>query len=184
MNLNDTQKKELLALARAAIASRFDGSHYELPKDEVFSQKCGIFVSLHQGGELRGCIGYIKGYKDMVQSVMEMAQAAAFRDHRFMPLTVDELPDLEIEISLLGEMELVTNPEEIEIGRHGLFLEHPHGSGLLLPQVATEWKWNRQDFLRQICLKAGVRPGAWQDAQAELYYFEALVFADHEGEHL
>lgn len=180
MTLNDTQKKQLLDLARASIQSKFDGTELSLPDDPLFAQKLGLFVTLHIMGELRGCIGYIRGYKSLADSVVEMARAAAFQDSRFYPVSAKEMADLEIEISILGEMQRVTNLEEIQVGRHGLYLDHPRGSGLLLPQVAVEWDWDRTEFLKQICRKAGVHKGAWHERDARLYMFEACVFSDAE----
>lgn len=178
MELSPNQKKELLDLARSAIRSRFDRHTVKLPQDPLYNQKLGLFVSLHRHGELRGCIGYVKGYKSILESVVEMAQAAAFRDNRFSPLAVDEMTGLEIEISLLGELIAVEDVNEIEIGRDGLYLEHPWGSGLLLPQVAVEWHWDRAAFLKHICRKAGLQPKAWEEEGARLYRFEACVFGD------
>ena len=136
----------------------------------------GIFVSLHKEGRLRGCIGYIKPYKSIVQSVAEMAVAAAFDDPRFSPLKAEEVSLLEIEISILGELMLIKGPDDVIIGRDGLYISHPWGSGLLLPQVATEWRWDADTFVREVCRKAGLPPEAWRDAQARLFRFEAEVF--------
>jgi AMMECR1 domain-containing protein len=140
------QKKTLLALARSALTSHFEQHRLSLPSDEAFQPKRGVFVSLHMGDELRGCIGYIKGYKSIASSVVEMAEAAAFRDPRFVPL--------------------------------GLFISHPYGSGLLLPQVAVEWKWDARTFLREVCRKAGLNSGAYKDADSKVYRFTADVFSE------
>ena len=178
MKLTKAQQTELLALARSAIRARFEHQQIAVPQDKLFSQKLGLFVSLHRHGELRGCIGYVKGHKSITESVVEMAQAAAFRDIRFPPLAIDEMEDLEIEISVLGPMMAVTDTSEVEVGRDGLYLEHPWGSGLLLPQVALEWHWDRKTFLLHICQKAGLQPKAWEEEGARLYRFEACVFGD------
>ncbi|MCB5266445.1 MAG: AmmeMemoRadiSam system protein A [Candidatus Cloacimonetes bacterium] len=175
--LSDIQKKSLLQLAYDVIYSRLYRSKYASPQDPLFEQKRGIFVSLHINKALRGCIGYIVGYKSILDSVKEMAIAAAFRDPRFPPLEADELPDLEIELSILSELELVQDLSEIVIGRDGLYIQHPLGSGLLLPQVATEWGWDRQTFLNQVCQKAGLPKSALQDEDSKIYRFEAEIFS-------
>lgn len=176
--MTEPLKKELLSLARRSIASRFDHCRVERPDTPEFNAKRGVFVSLHAQGELRGCIGYIQGYKSIVDSVIEMAQQAAFHDPRFLPLREQELRDLYIEISILSEMLPVADISEIEIGRDGLYIRHPHGSGLLLPQVPTEWHWDLPTFLKQICRKAGLPNGAWKDAAAQLSRFTAEVFSE------
>lgn len=176
--LSDSQKKSLLKLARDVIQARLQHSTYQSPDDPIFAQKRGIFVSLHKGGKLRGCIGYIQAHKSMLDSVKEMAIAAAFRDPRFPPLQAGELADIRIEISVLSPLKLVRDISEITIGRDGLYLQHPYSSGLLLPQVATEWDWDRDTFLEQVCRKAGLPENAWQDDNAELYRFSAEVFQE------
>lgn len=175
--LNDIQKKSLLQLAYDVIYGRLYRSKYESPDDPLFEEKRGVFVSLHIGKALRGCIGYIVGYKSILETVKEMAIAAAFRDPRFPALGIDELPNLTIELSILSELKLVQDLTEITIGRDGLYLEHPRGSGLLLPQVATEWGWDRQAFLTQVCQKAGLHESVLQDEDSKIYRFEAEIFS-------
>jgi AmmeMemoRadiSam system protein A len=177
---SETQKKELLALARQAIASRFNKEPVIYPDDEAFSISRGVFVTLHKKRELRGCIGYIKGFKDLVPSIVEMSQSAAFQDPRFPHVKQEELAAITIEISVLSEMELVNEISDIVIGRDGLFLNHPYGSGLLLPQVPVEWNWDLATFLREICYKAGLVPDSWKDEKAKLYRFSAEIFSDDE----
>ena len=176
--LNQAQKSQLLTLARDVISSHLHSESYGVPEDDAFKQKCGLFVTLHKGGNLRGCIGYIKGYKTITESIRELAMAAAFRDPRFPPLKASELPDITIEMSLLSPMAAVQEISEITIGRDGLYLEHPRSSGLLLPQVATEQRWDRDTFLQQVCRKAGLPDQAWQDEGAKLYRFTAEIFSE------
>jgi uncharacterized protein len=175
---NKDQKQELLALARKSISSKFSKEAILYPDDEAFQIQRGVFITLHKRGELRGCIGYIKGFKDLVPSIIEMSKAAAFEDPRFPNVKIDELPSITIEISVLSEMELVNDTNEIMIGRDGLFLTHPFGSGLLLPQVPVEWHWDIPTFLDQICYKAGLVAGSWKDERAKLYRFSAEIFSD------
>ncbi len=172
------QRKELLALARTSINSRFEQMRVVLPDDEAFLPKRGVFVSLHKGEELRGCIGYIKGYKSLAASVVEMAQAAAFSDPRFPSLIKEEFSRLTIEISVLGELIPMQTGEIPEIGKDGLYISHPHGSGLLLPQVAVEWHWDGPTFLKEVCRKAGLGSQAYHDPQSTLYKFSAEVFSE------
>ncbi|HOZ01454.1 MAG TPA: AmmeMemoRadiSam system protein A [Candidatus Syntrophosphaera sp.] len=171
-------KQELLQLARQSIAGHWTRHKPQRPEEPEFLKKRGVFVSLHSQGELRGCIGYIQPYKNIADSVIEMAQAAAFQDPRFTALSEKELDDVDIEISVLSEMTPVLNTSEIKIGRDGLYIKHPRGSGLLLPQVPTEWNWDLKTFLKQICRKAGLHDEAWKDEGAQLYRFEAEVFGD------
>lgn len=176
--LNKEQQKVLLNLARQAIMSKLTGSQINKPVDAALMIKCGVFVTLHKKEELRGCIGYIKGYKDLVSSIVEMAQSAAFRDPRFESVSTTEIEEIEIEISILSDMIPVMDTTEIVIGRDGLLLEHPLGSGLLLPQVPVEWGWDVPTFLRQLCYKAGLTPGSWADDKAQLYRFSAEIFSE------
>ncbi len=171
------QRKMLLQLARDAIKSQLTEKQVTLPEDR-FLIKRGVFVSLHKHGQLRGCIGYTHGFKEIIPSIIEMAQAAAFKDPRFEPVTLEELSELEIEISVLSEMELITDAAEIVIGRDGLGLIHPWGSGILLPQVPVEHKWDVSTYLKQICYKAGLPPDSWKEKEAKLYRFTAEVFSE------
>lgn len=170
------QEQQLLNLAKDAILAVFEHRAPRMCEDEAFKQRSGLFVSLHINGELRGCIGYIHAYKSIAQSVVEMAVAAAFEDPRFPALKPEELDELKIEISILSSMIQVDEIGEILVGRDGLLLKHPHGSGLLLPQVATEYGWDKDEFLRHLCAKAGLHQGAFKDADARLFRFEAQVF--------
>lgn len=174
------QKSRLLSLARNALVTHFEQQRLDLPTDDVFSHKYGVFVTLHIGDELRGCIGYIQGYKPLATSVVEMAKAAAFRDPRFAPVEKYELEKLTIEISVLGELIEMQASEMPVIGRDGLYISHPYGSGLLLPQVAVEWGWDSSTFLREVCRKAGLNPDAHLDKKSRLYRFAAEVFNEND----
>ena len=137
-------------------------------------------MSLHRFGELRGCIGQIEARQPLVETVADCAVSAALRDPRFRPLTARELDaGTEIEISVLTPMERVSSIEEIEVGRDGLLIRQNYRSGLLLPQVAVEWGWDRDTFLAQTCRKAGLPLDAWQHG-AEIYRFQAEIFGEHE----
>lgn len=144
------------------------------PPDSVLRRELGAFVTLKLGERLRGCIGHIVGAGPLYMTVVRMAQAAAFEDHRFQPVTLDEMTRLEIEISVLSPITPCPDPEAIEIGRYGLIISKNGRRGLLLPQVPLEWGWDRLTFLDQLCAKAGLRAGEWKQG-AELYWFEAVV---------
>ncbi len=139
-------------------------------------EEYGAFVTLKIGHRLRGCIGYIQSQGPVWDTVARMAKAAAFEDPRFPALRRDEFERLEIEISILSPIGECVDPSQIEIGRHGLIVRKGGRSGLLLPQVATEWKWDRETFLAHTCLKAGLPENAWKDPGCSLLWFEAEVF--------
>ena len=181
MNLTPADKQLLLQVARDSIAARLTGKAAAPVKTAapVMQERRGAFVSLHRQGQLRGCIGYIDAVKPLLQTVQEMAPAAAFHDPRFRPLQADELADLEIEISVLTPMKLIKSTDEIEVGKHGLYLVRGLNRGLLLPQVATQYHWDRLTFLEQTCYKAGLPPDAWKDPSTQIYTFSAEIFADH-----
>ncbi len=176
--LTDEEKQCLKALVRYSITEKLlpSGAEPPRPPSDKLQQKFGAFVTLKRKGRLRGCIGYLVGDKALYATVFEMARSAAFGDPRFPPLTAAELDDLDIEISILGPITVCSDPNAIEIGRHGLILRKGHASGLLLPQVAVEWKWDRLTFLQHTCQKAGLPSDTWQDPDAELFWFEAEVF--------
>lgn len=145
--------------------------------DPALEESRGCFVTLRRGGELAGCIGYAEGQAPLLDQVGEAARLAATRDGRFEPLRSEDLPSLEIEVSVLSPLEPVA-PEEIVVGRDGLVLRGEGRSGLLLPQVAVENGLDREGFLRALCRKAGLPPRAWEDPHAQLLRFTAQVHAE------
>lgn len=177
MSLSESDKVFLKQLARDAIEARLYKK--KLPKREIpdsLKHKQGAFVTIKKKGELRGCIGYIKGYLPLYETVEEMAQHAAFNDPRFEALKKEELKDIEIEISVLSPLKKVDSIEEIEVGKHGIYIEKGFNSGLLLPQVAIEHGWDRKTFLEHTCYKAGLDRDAYRDRDADIYIFTAEVF--------
>ena len=179
--LSPEARADLLALARGTLDAHFRGSppaRLASDRAETFGEPRGLFVSLHKGGELRGCIGTLAPSGDLTRVVSEFALRAAFEDPRFAPLAEEELPDCRIEISVLTAPEPVASPEQIEIGRHGLILELGPRRGLLLPQVATEWGFDAERFLDEVSRKAGLPPGAWRRPEAKLWTFQAEVFSE------
>lgn len=174
--LAQTEKDFLRELVRLSIRRTLDpGTRLPGPVSERLEQHFGAFVTLKRHGQLRGCIGHIVGDKPLRETIAEMAQAAAFNDPRFTPVSLAELPELDVQISILSPLRECA-AEEVAPGRHGLFIRHGAHSGLLLPQVAREYGWDRETFLAQTCRKAGLSPFAWQDKQARIYCFEAEVF--------
>jgi AmmeMemoRadiSam system protein A len=176
--LIESDQQQLLRLARRALeAAVRDG---RLPEAEAcppaLAEKRGAFVTIHKAGRLRGCIGYIEALKPLHQTVAECAVAAALRDPRFDPVEPEELPFLHLEISVLSPFEEIS-PEKIEVGRHGLMVSLGWQRGLLLPQVATEWNWDRERFLEETCLKAGLPADAWKQG-AKIQAFTAQVFGE------
>lgn len=140
------------------------------PRDELLCRR-GVFVTLRRRGELAGCIGYVTGEAPIWELVGRAAWAAAEEDPRFDPIVASDLVDVEVEVSVLSSTWAI-QPDEIEIGRHGLLLRVDGTQGLLLPQVATEHDLDRDGFLRALCRKAGVADGAWNESGAELLAFE------------
>ncbi|RPJ60453.1 MAG: AmmeMemoRadiSam system protein B [Acidobacteria bacterium] len=140
----------------------------------------GAFVTLAQKGRLRGCIGYVEPMKPLCQTVRDVAAAAATADQRFLPVAPSELPDLQYEISVLSSLRRVKDIKEIQLGKHGLLVRKGDREGLLLPQVATENKWDLTTLLQQTCQKAGLPANAWQDEEADIFCFTAFVFGKKE----
>lgn len=179
--VDTAEKDRLLTLARQSIAQYLEQGtvpEFSDPEPDLL-RKSGAFVTLEQRGELRGCIGHILAKQPLYATVQQAAVSAATADPRFAPLTPEELEKISIEISVLSPLKRPTDMEEIEVGRHGLLVAAEGTSGLLLPQVATEEGWTRQEFLRAVCRKAGLPEDAWQRGAA-LYTFTAIVFSETE----
>jgi AmmeMemoRadiSam system protein A len=178
LGLNSEEKRLLHEIARTVIDRKVRGE--ELPEflveSAVLRENRGAFVTLRKKGELRGCIGYIEGKGPLCRTIEKMAAAAAFEDPRFPPVTERELPDLELEISVLTPLHRIQDVTEIEVGRHGIYMRKGWASGLLLPQVATEYGWDRETFLKYTCQKAGLPGNAWKDKNTEIYIFSADIF--------
>ena len=164
-------------MAKSAIESILFGQVGEAfkPSDSL-KEKGGAFVTIKKKGDLRGCIGYIRAVLPIYETVKEAAIQAAFHDPRFSPIDRDEWKDIDIEISVLTPFKKIKDVEEIEVGRHGLYIEQGYDTGLLLPQVATEYSWDRTTFLEHTCHKAGLAKDAWKSADTTIYIFSAEVF--------
>jgi len=182
IGLTKEDKIFLLKLARNVISAECRGEHYRIPPytSKVFDEPRGAFVTLHKHGQLRGCIGYIEPIKPLVETIVEMAKAAAFNDWRFPPVKAEEVPELDIEISILSPIKEIKDTNEIVVGKHGIIITRGMHRGLLLPQVATEWGWDREKFLEQTCLKAGLPTDAWKEKGTKIEIFSAEIFNEKE----
>lgn len=180
--LTPAERRHLLAVARRAIEAAAAG----LPEPPIeaadpspaLERDAAVFVSLHQHGELRGCIGSLEADTPLVRAVAENACRAAFEDPRFPAVTPAEVASLEIEISVLGPFLPVGAPESIVVGRDGLRIRQGWRSGLLLPQVPVEWGWSREEFLEHVCRKGGFASGSWRSGGVILEKFCAEVFSE------
>ena len=169
----------LLGLAREAIAAHVGEAFAHVAVESaVVLEPGGAFVTLHDHGELRGCIGHIEPDQPLGDVIRRCAVAAAASDPRFPPITADELRRIRIEISLLGPLERISGSHDVVVGKHGLVVQRGWQRGLLLPQVALEWKWDAEMFLSQTCYKAGLPRDAWKHGGIEMWRFEAEVFGE------
>jgi AmmeMemoRadiSam system protein B/AmmeMemoRadiSam system protein A len=178
LGLTEEEKKTLHHIAKTVIENKARGKAVPEFKIEspILEENRGAFVTIQKKGQLRGCIGYIEGHGPLHKTVEKMAAEAAFRDPRFPPVKEKELPELDIEISVLTPLRKITDVREIEVGKHGIYIIKGGWSGLLLPQVATEYGWDRLAFLEHTCQKAGLPPNAWKEKDIEIYIFSADIF--------
>jgi AmmeMemoRadiSam system protein B/AmmeMemoRadiSam system protein A len=184
-SLTRAEKDALLKIARNSVESSVrSGTPYECSAGglEALERERGAFVTLTENGQLRGCIGYVAPLKPLYLTVRDVAMMAALRDTRFRPVTPGELGKLQYEISVLSPLRRVGDVQEIRVGQHGLLIHTSSHEGLLLPQVASDEKWDRATFLEEVCYKAGLTGRAWQSADADLFRFTALVFGERRVE--
>ncbi len=179
--LTEGEQLLLLRIARSAVVHYLSGETPRMPEvsEGALTEPRGIFVSIHKRSELRGCIGNIRPAGPLYRSTAECAVSAAVGDPRFMPLVKPELADVEFEISVLSEFERIEDPQQIEVGKHGLLISKKNSRGLLLPQIATAYGWSRERFLAETCMKAGLLPGEWKDG-ATIHCFSAQVFSERQ----
>jgi AmmeMemoRadiSam system protein A len=178
--LTEDQKRALVALARQSIVAAVSGGGPVSPQPDLeLPGASGAFVTITRHGELRGCLGTLECRAGLAREVVRCAADAATEDPRFPPVAESELPELAVDVSVLGPLEPIDDvqPAAIVVGRHGLVVEQGMRRGLLLPQVAIEWDWTPLQFLRQTCHKAGLPADAWQHG-ARVFRFEAEVFGD------
>jgi AmmeMemoRadiSam system protein A len=178
LQLTDAEKRRLLELARRALEEAVRCGRMSEVADpaEALRTPCGAFVTLQKHGQLRGCIGHIEALRPLYATVRECARAAALEDPRFEPVAPAELSSLRLEISILSPLVDIA-PQDVEVGRHGLLISRGVQRGLLLPQVAVEWNWDREQFLEETCMKAGLPPDAWRHG-ARIQAFTAQVLQE------
>jgi AmmeMemoRadiSam system protein A len=179
MNYSIKEKDALLAVARNSIELYLNTGKKVYPKTDNpnFLEKRGAFVTLHIKEDLRGCIGYPLPYKPLIEAVVDNAISAATEDWRFDPITLGELDELNIEISVLTVPVKIEKHSDIVVGKHGIIISKGGKKGLLLPQVPVEQKWNLEQYLSNGCLKAGLRPDEWKTG-VDIEVFEAMVFSE------
>lgn len=182
VGLSKEEKQELLQIARATLEKyiRKEKVPEFKPSTDKLKEKRGVFVTLKKKGVLRGCIGYVEGIKPIYQAVKENTINASTNDPRFPPVQPEELKDIDIEITVMTPLEKITDPKVIEVGKHGILIRKGLNQGLLLPQVATEYNWHREEFLAHTCMKAGLSVNAWQEKDTEIYIFSGEVFGEKE----
>jgi len=178
-HLNEEQQNFLLRLAREAIERKLETGETMKAKtsDPLLLAKRGAFVTLKSGERLRGCIGYPLPYEFLAETIIDSAIMAATQDYRFEPITIDELPNIHIEISVLSRPRPAEDYREVEVGTHGIIISKGHNRGLLLPQVPLEYGWNRETYLGHGCLKAGLDEDEWKKG-AKIEIFSAQVFSE------
>jgi AmmeMemoRadiSam system protein A len=174
-----TFQQEVLTLAQQAINACV--SNLDMPRAEFahprLEEKLGVFVTLKKNNSLRGCIGMIESEQPLWQNIQNMAKAAALEDPRFDPVHPNELEDIQVEVSVLTKPKLISNPKQIKAGKHGVIIELEGRKGVFLPQVATEYGYNREQLLNMLCLhKMGLEGACWRSPEAKIYIFEAEVF--------
>ena len=180
--LDESERTTLLGIARKTLDAYIkEGRKPDvLVYEKNLQQKSGVFVTLKKGDELKGCIGYIQPVKPLYVAVQDMTIAASTQDPRFPAVTSEEVNDINIEISVMSQLRRIQSTQEVVVGEHGLYIDNGMNSGILLPQVATENKWDRSQFLENVCLKAGLPASALNDPSTQLYVFTADVFHEEE----
>ncbi len=181
--LNENQRQRLLRIARESIAGFLkNGKKITFEEDDpLLNKSLGAFVTLHKNGQLRGCIGNIIGQGPLYKTIAAMAIESAVGDPRFGPLSIAELEEVDIEVSVLSELKRVKDVSQIRIPGHGVLVRKGYRSGVYLPQVATEAGWGKEQFLTSLCgQKAGLSPDAWKQPDTEIYIFTAEVFGEKE----
>jgi hypothetical protein len=180
--------KIAVKLARESIETFIrDGRRTDIVRRTPFDEERGVFVTINKDKQLRGCIGYPYPIKPLGEAIVDSAINAATNDPRFPSLSVKELAEIKIEVTILGKPEKLDVkpkdlPREIKIGRDGLIVKRGFYQGLLLPQVPVEWNWDTEEFLCQTCFKARLPPDCWLDDSTEVYRFKGQIFEEREGE--
>jgi AmmeMemoRadiSam system protein A len=174
-------QRRLIGLSRRALAEfvlHLERQSERMDDPYLLSREFGAFVSLHKEEELRGCIGNCAPNAPLFETVTEMTEAAASRDRRVKPISGNELAEIRIDITVLSPLETVEDPMTLEVGRHGLYISCGAKRGVLLPQVAPQYRWDIKTFLEQTCLKAGLRKHAWTEPKTRVSSFTALIIEE------
>lgn len=180
MLLNQTEQTIALKIARDSIKNALFQEKYTQSNNlpDIFNKNLGVFVTLYSDNSLRGCIGILENEGTLAKAIHDMATDAAFNDSRFNPLTKKEYDDLKIEISIISPLNKITNPDSIEIGTHGVYIQQGRKSGVFLPQVATEQGWDKETLLTNLCVeKANLDPKCWLSPKTDIYTFTAQIFS-------
>jgi AmmeMemoRadiSam system protein A len=178
-SLSAIERAALLGIARSAVLAHLaDRPPYDVSAAGALAEVRGAFVTLHVNGELRGCVGTFTPTEPLARTVARMAVAAATEDPRFPPLAPGEVPDLHVAVSALGPREPLADPLSVKVGTHGLIVGRGWHRGALLPKVAVEHGWTAEEFLKHVCLKAGLPARAWREPGTELETFEAEEFGE------
>ena len=178
--LTPEMQRQLLTIARGALEARVRRTRTASPANaDAMHPRCGAFVTIFCKGELRGCLGRVTSNRALPELIEHLAREVADSDPRFEPVQPGELWDISVEVSVLTPEREIASVDEIDIGRHGLIIEQGSHRGLLLPQVPAQYEWNRETFVTQTCLKAGLPPDAWRRG-ARMFVFEAQVFGEED----
>jgi AmmeMemoRadiSam system protein A len=177
LNLKDHQKRTLLEIARKTLKQFLTDKEISLEKnsDPDLNRKHGVFVTLLEHAKLRGCVGHLKGDQPIYETTALMAIQAAVNDNRFKPVTLDELPDIELEISILSPFKQISDEKQIQLGHDGVLLVKGDVRGVFLPQVPIKMNWDRIQLLRQLCKKVGLPLDGWKE-NTHIYTFQTEVF--------
>ncbi|MDT8357491.1 MAG: TIGR00296 family protein [Methanomicrobiaceae archaeon] len=185
--LTEEEGRIAVILARSALEELYRGRSERCPEPlpGVFLEPRGVFVTLEEAGDLRGCIGYPSPVMPLGQALQHAAVAAATEDPRFLPVRPEELDGIDLEVTILTLPVPLTcppdkRPSEVRVGTHGLIVASGMARGLLLPQVATAYGWDAEEFLDHTCQKAGLPPGCWRKERTEVLVFEGQVFSERD----
>jgi hypothetical protein len=179
--MNKLNNSAIVNIVKQTLKEKFEGNDFIPSAEEMglLKEPLGVFVTLKKDGKLRGCIGNFESQKPLWQNIKEMALASAFEDDRFTPLQKEELKNLEIEISILSPMKKINSIEEIELGKHGVYIKQGRQNGVFLPQVAKSTGWDKETFLNKLCMeKAGLEAGCWNNPKTEIFIFTSLVVSE------
>ncbi|HZY10961.1 MAG TPA: AmmeMemoRadiSam system protein A [Bacteroidota bacterium] len=180
-----SEKRVLLQLARSALESAVNKVPIkkQMNPSPNLLKPSGAFVTIRKGNTLRGCIGYLEPIKSLIDTIQEVTMKAALEDFRFLPVTSEELDEIEIEVSVISPMTLISDCNDISIGEHGLMVEHGNYRGLLLPQVAIEFGWDKDTFLSHTLRKAGIPENLWNSPKLKIFTFTAEIFSEQHSTH-